>query len=327
MNIMDKFASVEIKVDNRISEEDKAFCTLHQEAFDKAGPALQRIAEAMTAAKAEQQAILGGDNDRHSHLSTWGKYISSEGFHCDECSVYEMMEKRNKRFIKAIVDYFSSKYTVELDASEIMEHLIPAGPQEPKLPLWGGYSRMSDKEIKDFKEQMKVYTQEEKRHNVALQTLPLRYEQIVDEIFVQLGGFSFQERAMVEFLGKCWDASHNYRGDKENFEIKNDTLILTGYWCRCNNENWRQCATWESTEDLKVILDAIVHYNIGQLNRGSDWFPELFRFYTEKNIFCINTLEKVRKIKLFKNRRVDIKFDSSVSVQEFVETYLRKHIE
>lgn len=51
MNILDKFSSVEIKADNRISAEDKAFCALQQESFDKAGPALQRIAEAMTAAR------------------------------------------------------------------------------------------------------------------------------------------------------------------------------------------------------------------------------------------------------------------------------------
>ena len=44
MSLLNKFASVEIKADNRISEEDKAFCLRHQEAFDKSGPALLVIA-------------------------------------------------------------------------------------------------------------------------------------------------------------------------------------------------------------------------------------------------------------------------------------------
>ena len=35
---------------------------------------------------------------------------------------------------------------------------------------------------------------------------------------------------------------------------------------------------------------------------------------------------KVRNIKLFKNGRVDIKFRDAVTVQEFVENYLRKQI-
>lgn len=45
MSLLNKFASVEIKADNRISEEDKAFCLRHQDAFDKSGPALQKNCE------------------------------------------------------------------------------------------------------------------------------------------------------------------------------------------------------------------------------------------------------------------------------------------
>ena len=60
MNILDKFSSVEIKADNRISDADRDFCVRHQEAFDKAGPALEKIAEAMIAAKTEQQQLNRG---------------------------------------------------------------------------------------------------------------------------------------------------------------------------------------------------------------------------------------------------------------------------
>ena len=73
------------------------------------------------------------------------------------------------------------------------------------------------------------------QHTNLLRHLPLRYEQIVDEIITQLGGFSFQERAMNEMLARCWKAGHrkDWRTDKtvEEFEVKNDTLKLldTGY--------------------------------------------------------------------------------------------------
>lgn len=69
MGIMDKFSTVEIKADNRISDADRAFCVRHQQAFDAAGPALDKIAEAIAAAKTEQRAILGGDDSKYSHLS------------------------------------------------------------------------------------------------------------------------------------------------------------------------------------------------------------------------------------------------------------------
>ena len=295
MGIMDKFSAVEIKADNRISDADRAFCVRHQQAFDAAGPALDKIAEAISAAKTEQRAILGGDDSKYSYLSPWGIYISNDVFKCDEESVYEVMKKRNGRFITQIVDYFKSVYTLELDSQII-------------------------------KEKLAAHKAERKKYEDGLRTNPIRYEQVVDEIFVQLGGFSFQERAMNEFLHKCWTAAHRYHSDEAEFEIKNDTLRLTGYWCHCKDESWRSHPEWEPADCLKVILDALVHFDIGQLNRGAEWFPELFRYSTEKNVFPINNLMKVRNIKLFKNGRVDIKFRDAVTVQEFVENYLRKQI-
>lgn len=323
MGIMDKFSAVEIKTDNRISEADRAFCQRQQDAFDKSGPALQRIADVMMSAQSEQRGILAASQEFYN------SYITTDSFCCNEDAVYKAMTERNKTFIFAIVGYFAKSYKVELDKREIMEHLIPAAPQEPKLP-WGGYRNMTDDEIDTFKKELNDHKAKVCEYEKCLRSLPLRYEQIVDEIFVQLGGFSFQERAMNEFLKKCWDAAHTQRWNesqpREDFEIKNDTLRLTGYWCRCRNDSWRDYSEWESTECLKVILNALVHYNIGQLNRGAEWFPKLFQYSTKESVFPINNLEKVKQIKLFKNGRVDIKFRDAVSVQEFVETYLRNQI-
>ena len=92
MNLMEKFSAVEIKADNRISEGDKAFCLRQQEAFDKAGPALQKVAEAMAAAKAEQTGILTADDDFID------RYVGND---CDVDSVYDTMKKRNRTFISA----------------------------------------------------------------------------------------------------------------------------------------------------------------------------------------------------------------------------------
>lgn len=183
---------------------------------------------------------------------------------------------------------------------------------------------MTDEEVDAYNEKLETYKAEKQKYEISLYTFPLRYEQIVDEIFVQLGGFSFQERAMNEFLSKCWNAAHNYHGEKENFEIKNDTLRLAGYWCGCRNESWMSEPEWSASENLRIILNALVHFDIGQLNRGVVWFPELFRYATKNNIFPVNNLEKVKQIRLFKNGRVDIKFKDAVSCQEFVENYLRR---
>lgn len=79
MSLLNKFASVEIKADNRISEEDKAFCLRHQDAFDKSGPALQKIANVISDTRYEQRQILGNDS--------YGTYIlrlTSGWCYCDD---------------------------------------------------------------------------------------------------------------------------------------------------------------------------------------------------------------------------------------------------
>lgn len=320
MNLMEKFSAVEIKADNRISEDDKAFCLRQQMAFDKSGPALQKIADVIAAAKTEQASVLDADTD---HLY---KYLIGDGFRCEEGSVWSTMKGRNRTFISSIVNYFSRKYSVELDKSEIEEHLIPTGPKEPDLP-WGGYRNMTEDEIASYRKELGTYKVEKEKFEQSLRVLPIRYEQVVDEIFVQLGGFSFQEKAMNEFLSRTWNCCHSkYRGDAEEFEIKNDTLKLTGYWCRCKDDSWRSYDEWESTESLKTLLNALAWYECGRMDEGNLWFPELFRYDTDRNFFDTYNMEKVKSVKLFKNGRVDIKFRSVAYAQEFAETCLRRKV-
>lgn len=317
MSLMDKFSAVEIKADNRISEDDKAFCLHQQEAFDKAGPALQKVAEAMAAAKAEQSGILTADDDFID------RYVGSE---CNVDGVYDAMKERNHTFISTIVNYFSRKYSVELDEREIEKHLIPTGPKEPDLPF-GGYRNMSEDEIASYRKKLDTYKVEKDKFEQSLRTLPLRYEQVVDEIFVQLGGFSFQEKAMNEFLSRTWNCCHStYRDNAEEFEIKNDTLKLTGYWCRCKDDSWRSHDEWEPTDSLKTLLNALAWYECGRMDEGNLWFPELFRYDTDRNFFETYNMEKVKSVKLFKGGRVDIKFRSVAYIQEFVETCLRRKV-
>lgn len=63
-----------------------------------------------------------------------------------------------------------------------------------------------------------------------------------------------------------------------------------------------------------------------RMDEGNLWFPELFRYDTERNFFETNNMEKVKSVKLFKNGRVDIKFRSVAYVQEFVEICLRRKV-
>lgn len=322
MDIMDKFSAVEIKTDNRISEADRAFCQRQQDAFDKSGPALQKIADMIVSAKSEQKTILASEQE------FFNPYMTSDSFCCDEGAIYKTMMERNKTFISAIVSYFASNYKVELDKHEIMEHLIPKEPQEPKLP-WGGYREMTDEEIDAFKKELSVHKAKVCEHESLLRSLPLRYEQIVDEIFVQLGGFSFQEQSMNEFLERTWKCCHSsWNGDKETFEIKNDVLRLPSGCC-CDENKWMTYPEprYELRDDTKTLLEALAYYECGRMDEGRLWFPDLCGYSrTTENFFEIHNMSKVKSIKLFKNGRVDIKFRSAAYLQEFAEQYMRRRV-
>jgi hypothetical protein len=278
----------------------------------------------MIAAKKEQNDALGTDEEHRLYKS----YVVGDGFTCDEDRVYETMKGRNRTFVSTIVRYFSRKYKVDLDEEEIKEHLFPAAPEEPDLP-WGGYRSMSDDEIDAYKEKTAVYKEAKEKYDQSLCALPLRYEQIVDEIFVQLGGFSFQERAMNEFMERIWNCCHNqYSGGKEKFEIKNDTLRLNGYgyWISVDENKWMShpVPEYRLYDDMRTLLHALAYYECGRMDEGSRWFPELFKYDTKENQFDLAHMKKLKSIKFFKNGRVDIKFRNATYAQEFVEQYLRR---
>ncbi len=321
MSLMDKFSAVEIKADDRISEEDKVFCQRQQEAFDKSGSALQRIADLMVSASTEQKEIMAVDED-----TFYSPYLR-----CDTDSIYNIMKGRNEVFISAIVNYFSQKYKVELSICTIKEHLIPEKPSDSKLSSMLYHKRLgdlTDEERAEIKQKSEEYHHMVEEHEMNLRSLPLRYEQIVDEIFVQLGGFSFQEQAMNELLRKCWTAAH--RKDwhnnilKEDFDIKNDTIKFTNYWCHFDI-SW-STPRWSVSDGTKHMLDALAHYICGRHGEGYRWFPELFDYRVEGDGVFPSFHPHVKQIKLFKNGRMDIKFRSAAEAIEFADNYLRKNV-
>ncbi len=330
MSLLNKFSHVEIKADARISEADRAVCLREQEAFDKSGPTLEQLADLFDEMVAEQRGILAADGKEFVN-----PYMHTDGFRFGSDDARRAMEARNEKFIDRVVNYFARTYSVELNAHEIKKHLIPEKPRDDFMNVcrYRSWNDMTEEEQTDFDKKCAEYKKLVEQHTYLIRHLPLRYEQIVDEIITQLGGFSFQERAMNELLARCWKAGHrrDWRTDKtvEEFEVKNDTLKLLGskYWCRCRDDSWRNYPEWSASNGLKHVLEAIAHFQCGRMNEGHLWFPELFKYNTRENVFPINNMEKVKNIKLFKNGRVDIKFSSAAYAQEFVENYLRKYVE
>lgn len=316
MPLLDKFSSVQIEADNRISPEDKAFCLTQQRAFDASGPALQRIAEAMEAAKAAPD--IAAVSDQYSV-----PYIRTSSFTCQEADVYEAMSRRNTTFITWIVEYFAGKYKVKLDVEEVKSHLIPPRPADPDYP----YMRRDPtaEEYLAYRAKLDAHKDAVAAWEQAVRHLPLRYEQIVDEIFLQMGGFSFEEKARSELLERVYNATHyqydstwtHTRAGEECFELKNallrfpDGMVYQSY-------DKLQCS-----DDFRAILDAVAAFESDGTAPGTSYFGPFYMYDTSTTLLETPTLDKVDSVKIYKNGRADIRFRTPALAQEFVSQFLR----
>ena len=320
MNLLDKFAAVEIKADNRISEADRTFCVRRQEAYNKANERLRELADLFHAMEADLVSILGSDDDYSYRFIHNGSVVSSP-------DAISTIHKNHRNFISGVTRYFADTYSVKLDADTIIEHLIPKAPKEPRYSY--EFRRLSERTQEEAEEDRRKHSEYEEsleEYNNALTHLSICYEAIIDEIFTQLGGFSFTEQALNELKEKCYIASHrryywNKTDETEDFEIKKDTLQITGYGCHYDG-SW-STPRWEIPESTKDILNGIAHYERGEFNYGCKLFPALFGWRNEQNFFDFPLLDKVRCVKLLKYGRVEFMLVCAAAVNEFVKNYLR----
>lgn len=188
--------------------------------------------------------------------------------------------------------------------------------------------------LTDFKNSFihRIISHFEKTYNVTLRDsdinrkykdIEVTYNNIVDEIFEQLGGFNFEEKAVNELIKACKETVYN---DTKIKVTKNKLSIQDFvYW---------QSYSWDNSytigySDGKVnsLFKALSHFEEGstdtlfyydqiyeQLNAGSREYDILSKFEIGYNI--------VESIKFFKNGKVEIVFQTHEQAQQFATTYL-----
>lgn len=286
MNLLEKLDAVEIKADNRISEEDRVFCQTKQDAYDDARRILVELRQ-------QWKSTLSQQEQRH------GKNHFVMLPHFSTLTIQERIEDIHKQFVSSIVEYFDHTYHVSVSAEDIKEVLIP---QEPRR---GGWNADKDR-LTSYRAEMR--------------NLSLRYEQILDQIFIQLGGRTFAERALDEIKEKCHKAAWNSYRKTPEFEIKGDTIRFTGYACKFND--WLHSPEWELMDGMKDILRAIAFFETGAFGRYPINFSDLLGWsrvkYSEVDFDC----RKIKRLKMFKNNRVDVKFAGKALASQFAEEFL-----
>ncbi|MEK5183166.1 hypothetical protein [Paenibacillus sp. FSL P4-0288] len=146
------------------------------------------------------------------------------------------------------------------------------------------------------------------------------YQEIVDEIILQLDGLNFKERAAEEIRNKI--QSRIYRPE-EKVKVKSNNIRISDFlrfdFLFSKPQNTRN-------DSLKDLLFAVEYFesessspreefkNIYQGNSyRNDWFDE----------FIFESMNKFKSFKCFKNGSIQLKFASSELAVQFAKEYLK----
>lgn len=296
MDLLTKFASIEVRPDARISEADRSFCQAHQAAYDAARESLKELEFFWEDIQRQQQdALASTDNvPSESYLTTYGKMNLSEN------DIQEQRRSIHPAFIDNLASYFSSAYHLTIRAEDIKENLLPHKPS---------YSSPQE-----YMQQMTEYTS-------ALESLSLHYAEVLEQIFLQTVGRGLVESAVSELKAKCRRAAWNRAGGKARYTLKKGTLLLD-YACSYRNP-YRGYESWDILQQSVDILKGIAHFEA----EGFSGIPEslarvLHSGDHSENCFTFSGCLKVQSMKLYKNHRVDIRFHTEEYARKFVEEYL-----
>lgn len=295
MELLQKFAAVEVQTDRRIAETDKNYCERHQKAYEAAISSFQELAFFWDDMNRVQREILGG-----SSTSVFCNYlVSDDGPSISQNLINCHIKALHINFIINLTHYFNSTYHVAVDSSEISPKLLPKEP--------------SDNWRSDYLKRCKEY-------DVQMRSLIVRYQDVVDQIILHLDGRSFPEQAFYELFSKCHGAAWDNNAQKPKFECRKDTISFAGSFC-----NLKSCYkdVWEVSDSMKDILWGLAHFETGSYCAVPAGFHPLLGFDgTKETVIEFPTCEMAKQIKLFKTGRVDLKFHSPQFAGQFANKYL-----
>jgi len=141
------------------------------------------------------------------------------------------------------------------------------------------------------------------------------YNFVVDLIFEQLGGFSFEDKAKKQIVDKLKEDTKQYSREKQKVTVKNNKVIIIDYlygdsW----NKNELSYHSYKKLENLFLAVNSFCNNE-----QDSEYISKLYntKSFGEYNLeftCCTST-------KFYKNGKVDLVFTNGVKALEFANEY------
>lgn len=292
MELLEKFAAVEIKADDRISAADRQYCDTQQAAYQAALAGFRELAFFVADMKKAQEELQGprkGNTQFHDYFS------SPDGPDLSQETIDAHITHLHTDFIHTLVRYFNETYHVAVDGGDICKSILPEEPTD-----------RTKTEAAHYLEQ--------------IQTLTVQYQSVVEQIILRLDGRSFSEQAFHEMCERCHGAAWNISKQTPKFEVANGTIRFLNYF---SNYECSVCEWWKLTEDMREILRGAAHFETENYHTFPPGVSELL----DGKSITVDFIdwpsgEKIRGLKMFKNGRVDLKFSNGELAGEFAHKYL-----
>lgn len=287
MSLLEKFSKVEVKADERISTEDRRFCEAHQSAYDDARSSLQELKfywETMLESQKQHLSSIGETNQTMYLTDHSNLDISVR-------DIDKQLRKIHCTLINRIVHHFNETYRIDLDVGEVENALLPKQPED----RWrNGY----EEEMIQYNEQML--------------NLTLDYRQIIEQIFNQTDGRDLWEQAEFYLKQQCHSAAWRY--DKPGYERKTHTI------------QFAYAVNYDRTlhESSKNVLKGLAHFETGKIGSYPGELGRIINAYKlYEDTFEFEDCKKIKKLRIFRNGRMDVRFTEEAHAIQFIEVYLR----
>ena len=296
MSIMEKFANVKVDAAARIGPEDAAYCEAEQVNYDRAHKLYAdfraALAEGIKLENEEWSSRTGKSSVGHrtyAFLETYGD--GGLG------NIEKRVDEIQTNFIHGLVYYFAEKYNVSLSAGTVDKNL---GLEKPEYDRHVSESRYENA-LAEYK---------------TKSTRRLHYNEIVDEVLLQLGGLTFSDKAVQQIKDNAQEAAHNKYHNHCHYTINKKVI------------QFKESFTHYDGQHSHVLL-ALWHFNTGLTSMGgSYWSRELDKRYSyysnDDRVGSPYEFEgqKACKMRYFKSGRWDITFASAELADTFAREYL-----
>lgn len=252
-NLLNIFDEIKIENNNRIDLEDKIYCEKYDKIYIETFILYRNILSDLINLYNKQ--IINVQDEFDLSISFYGDF----GINKVIDSIIDLKE----RFINKICYHFEKKYNITINSNKIFEKYKDVEVEYEKR-------KNTDKTI----------------NTEIIQYKHINYNIILDEIFIQLGGFSFKEKAIDEIKKKArmplyWNKYRKYW----NYEVKGKTIKFK--------------------TNINDVYPALYYYD-----------------NNETNLIDCFTHNKIEDYRHFDNGNTDIKFYNASDALDFAKRYL-----